>query len=262
MLRALDSVGRSATRGVDEMGYSGALLGECFYWIFAGRRRNQPVRAQAMFSQMVQIGLQALPIATMLAATIGVMLSIQGVYTLGLFGAQSYVYVGVGMAVVREFAPLIIGILVAGRSGSALAARLSTMTINQEIDALRAMGINPVRFLVAPALIGMIIMVPTLTIWAILVALFAAGIHVALTLDISVAAFLADVVSILDIHDVTHGLVKSVIFAVIIVLVAVVNGSMVKGGAEGVGRATTRSVVQGISAIVITDMIVVMLITP
>ena len=262
MLRALESVGRTTTRAVDEAGYAGVLFAESLFWLIAGRRERQPVRIESIFQQMLQIGLQALPIATMLSATIGIMLSIQGIYTLGLFGAQSYVYVGVSMAVTREFAPLIIGILVAGRSGSALAARLSTMTINQEVDALRAMGINPIRFLVAPALIAMVIMVPALTIWAMIVAMAASGVHVAIALDISFVAFLADSLSVLDVDDLLHGLVKSGLFAVLIVLIGVVNGSMVKGGAEGVGRATTRSVVQSISAIVITDMIVVMLITP
>lgn len=262
MLHALENVGRTATRGVGEVGYSGSLLAQSVYWIVMGRHRGQPARVERAFAQMMQIGVEALPITTMLSATIGIMLAIQGIYTLGLFGAESFVYIGVGMAVTREFAPLIVGILVAGRSGSALAARLSTMTINQEIDALRAMGINPVRFLVAPALIGMLVMVPTLTFWAMLVAIGASGLHVSLSLDLSVAAYLYDVVNVLDVNDLMHGLVKSVLFAVLIVLIASVNGSLVTGGAEGVGRATTRSVVVSISAIVITDMIVVLLVTP
>ena len=189
------------------------------------------------------------------------MLALQGIYSLGLFGAQSYVYVGVAFAVTREFAPLIIGILVAGRSGSSIAARLSTMTINQEIDALRAMGVNPARFLVAPALIAMIVMVPALTVWANVVGLTAAGLIAAGTLDISLAAFSADVISVLQVNDVLHGLFKSLVFAVLIVMIGVVNGVQVAGGAEGVGKATTRSVVQSISAIVLTDMMIVAVIT-
>ena len=160
MVRAFESIGRGAVRSLDEIGYSAALFAESLFWMGAGHKLRQSIGFHAIAGQMIQIGLQALPIATLLSATIGVMLAVQGIYTLGIFGAQSFVYIGIAMAVTREFAPLIIGILVAGRSGSAIAARLSTMSINQEIDALRAMGINPVRFLVAPALIGMVIMLP------------------------------------------------------------------------------------------------------
>ena len=156
---------------------------------------------------------------------------------------------------VREFAPLIIGIVIAGRSGSALAARIGTMKINQEIDALKVMGVNPVRFLVVPSLIAMVIMVPMLTIFGDIVGLVAAGLYVNANLGISMAAFFHDVVDILTIDDIMHGLTKSFLFAILITVIGVVNGAGVQGGADGVGKATTRSVVQAISAIVMTDMI-------
>jgi phospholipid/cholesterol/gamma-HCH transport system permease protein len=203
-----------------------------------------------------------LPIATLLSATIGVMLAIQGTYSLGLFGAESFVYFGIALAVTREFAPLITGILIAGRSGSALAARLSTMTINQEIDALRAIGISPTRYLVVPALIAMLVVLPALTVWSGIVAIGAAGMFVATTLDITMAAFVSDVMGVLRPADIVHGLIKAVVFAVLIVMVGVVNGIQVEGGAAGVGKVTTRSVVQSISCIIIFDMIIGLLITP
>ena len=262
VIRALDGIGRGTVRGLDEIGYAATLLAESIFWIGAGRRLRQKIRMSAVIAQMAQIGIEALPIATLLSATIGIMLAIQGIYTLGIFGAESFVYIGIAMAVTREFAPLIIGILVAGRSGSAIAARLSTMSINQEIDALRAMGINPVRFLLAPALIGMMVMVPVLTIWSDIVSIVAAGLLSASSLDISLSAFLSDIMSVLSAADILHGLVKSVIFALLIVLIGAVNGTLVQGGAEGVGRVTTRAVVQSISAIIVTDMIVVFLGTP
>jgi phospholipid/cholesterol/gamma-HCH transport system permease protein len=260
--RALDAIGRATTRSLDEVGHAAALLGEALKWIAVGRGQRQPVRVAEVFVQMMQVGIQALPIVMLLSATIGIMLAVQGIYSLSLFGAESYVYVGIALSVTREFAPLITGILIAGRSGSALAARLSTMTINQEVDALRAMGINPVRFLVAPALIAMLVMLPALTIWSNLVSFAAAGVYVAATLDISEAAFHNDVLSMLSVDDIVHGLTKSVVFAVLIVTVSVVNGLRVKGGAEGVGRVTTRAVVQSICAIIFTDMLIVAVITP
>ena len=141
MLRVAEGIGRGVVRGVEEVGFAGALFVESLLWTVLGRARRQPVRLPAVVTQMMQIGIQALPIATVLAATIGMMLAIQSLYSLGLFGAESFATVGIALSVVREFAPLIIAILIAGRSGSALAARFSTMMINQEVDALRVIGI-------------------------------------------------------------------------------------------------------------------------
>jgi len=257
----LERTGRQVAAGVAEAGFAATLLAQSLFWLLLGRRRGQPVRLAAVVQEMMVVGIRALPIVTVLAMTIGVMLAIQGIHTLRIFGAESRVTVGIGLAVVREFAPLITGILVAGRSGSALAARLGTMNINQEIDALRVMGINPVRFLVAPALLSMVVMVPALTFWADLVALLGAGLYVALDLGMSLSAYQERLLEVITVDDLMHGLGKSVIFAALIALVGVVNGARVLGGAEGVGRATTRSVVQAITAIVITDMVFVFVVT-
>jgi phospholipid/cholesterol/gamma-HCH transport system permease protein len=262
MLAATEYIGRAVTRRFDQLGFSAALLVESFYWLFMGRRERQRVRVSTILEQMEHIGIEALPIVTLLSATIGVMLAIQGTYTLSLFGAESFVYFGVALAVTREFAPLITGILIAGRSGSALAARLSTMTINQEIDALRAIGISPTRYLVVPALIGMLMVLPALTVWAGIVALAAAGLFVSATLDITFAAFVSDIFSVLTPGDIAHGLIKAIVFAVLIVMVGVVNGVQVEGGAAGVGKVTTRAVVQSIACIIVFDMVIGLLITP
>jgi phospholipid/cholesterol/gamma-HCH transport system permease protein len=257
----LERTGRQVVGGLAEAGFAAVLLGQSLFWLVAGRHRGQPVRLAAVVQEMMQVGIRALPIVTVLAITIGVMLAIQGIHTLRIFGAESRVTVGIGLAVTREFAPLITGILVAGRSGSALAARLGTMNINQEIDALRVMGINPVRFLVAPALLAMLIMVPALTFWADVVSLLGAGLYVSLDLGMSLSAYKERLLEVITVDDLMHGLGKSMIFAVLIALVGVVNGARVLGGAEGVGRATTRSVVQAITAIVITDMVFVFVVT-
>jgi len=257
----VESLGRATVGGVKEFGYAAALFFESLYWLAMGRRWRQPVRMSSIVSEMMQIGILAVPIVTILSMTIGIMLAIQGIHTLRLFGAESRVTVGIALSITREFAPLITGILVAGRSGSALAARLGTMNINQEIDALRVMGINPVRFLVAPSLVAMMVMVPLLTFWADFVGLLGAGLYVGVDLGISLGAYADEVFTVTSVGDLTHGLGKSLIFAALITLVAVVNGASVSGGAEGVGRATTRSVVQAIAAILITDMLFVFIVT-
>jgi len=251
----LETLGRKSVHFIEEVGNGGILVAESFYWVLFGRRDRQPVRMAAVIEQAMETGIRAIPIVALLAGTIGIMLAIQGIHTLRIFGAESRVTIGIAFSVVREFAPLITGILVAGRSGSALAARIGTMKINQEIDALKVMGINPTRFLVVPALISMIVMVPALALLSDFVGLLAAGLYVGFDLGISLAAYTHDILDILSLDDLTHGLGKACIFAVLIAVIGVVNGAGVQGGAEGVGKATTRAVVQSISAIVLTDML-------
>ncbi len=261
LANAMERLGRSAADGVKEFGYAAALFFESVYWLVLGRRWRQRVTMPSVVAEMMEIGIRALPIVTVLSVTIGIMLAIQGIHTLRLFGAESRVTLGIALSITREFAPLITGILVAGRSGSALAARLGTMNINQEIDALRVMGINPVRFLVAPSLVAMMIMLPLLTFWSDFVGLLGAGLYVGLDLGMSLGAYADEVLDAMSVGDLTHGLGKSVIFAALITLVAAVNGASVSGGAEGVGRATTRAVVQAIAGILITDMLFVFIVT-
>lgn len=255
MLNFFEQTGRRSLRALDETGYAACLLGESLFWTLFGHRWRQPVRLSSIVTQMMQVGIEALPIATLLSAAIGFMLAVQGLYSLGLFGAESFVHVGIALALTREFSPLIIGILMAGRSGSALAARLSAMTISQEVDALRTIGINPVRFLVAPATLAMLIMLPALVMWSNLVGLGAAGLFVSASLETSFASFVVGVTDVLTPNDLLHGLGKSALFAVLIAIIAAVNGSRVTGGSEGVGRVTTRAVVHSISAIIVCDMI-------
>lgn len=253
--RALESVGRRSLDGVGALGFGASLLTDSLYWFLLGRRRRQPVRVASVFSEMMEIGIRAIPIVSTLSLTIGFMLAIQGIHALEPFGAEHQVVIGVALSVTREFAPLITAILVAGRSGSALAARLATMTINSEIDALRVMGINPVRFLVVPSLLAMLVMLPALTLWADFLALLGAGIYAGGELGTTLAVWVQQVNRNLGVDDVLHGFGKSALFAVLITVVAVVDGSSVRGGAEGVGRVTTRSVVHAITAIVLTDMV-------
>ncbi len=251
----LERIGRAAVAGVSEVGFGAILFAQSVFWTILGHKRAQPVRLSMIFERCMEVGIAAIPIVTMMSITIGMMLAIQGIYTLSTFGAEQQVTIGVGFSVVREFGPLITGILVAGRTGSSLAARIGTMRINQEVDALEVMGVNPVRFIVTPALIAMLVMVPVLTFWSDLVMLAGAGWYISVELGISMAAYVDALQDIITVDDVMHGLGKSVLFGVLITLVGVINGALVEGGAEGVGRMTTRSVVLAISAIIVTDMI-------
>ncbi len=256
-----ERLGRTTVGALEIVGFGATLCWDSAYWLLIGSRRNQRVRAAAVFAEAMEGGVAAIPIIAMLSLTIGLMLALQGVNALEAFGAEQQVVFGVALGVTREFAPLITGILVAGRSGSALAARLATMIINEEVDALRVMGINPVRFLVAPSLLAMAIMVPALALMADLVGLLGAGVYIVPAIDITPAGYLEQTIQSISIDDVLHGLTKSIVFGVLIATIAISQGSAVRGGAEGVGRVTTNAVVQSISAIVVTDMIFVYIAT-
>ncbi|MGH0036792.1 MAG: MlaE family ABC transporter permease [Myxococcota bacterium] len=255
--RSLEGLGRGVARGLDGIGFGTALLGQSAYWLVLGSRRRQPVRAASVAREMMDVGIAAIPIVTVLAGTIGVMLALQGIDALEPFGAQHQVTLGVALSITREFAPLITGIIVAGRSGSALSARLGTMQINNEVDALSVMGIHPVRYLVVPSLVALVVMVPALAVWADLVGLATAGLYISGDLGITFAAYAEQVEAAIEAEDVLHGVSKAAIFGGLIALVGVVNGSQVRGGAEGVGRATTSAVVQAITVIVLADLLFV-----
>lgn len=253
--RFTENIGRSTVRGVEELGYVATLFWESLFWLAVGHRRRQPVKAAAVFREAMQIGVQAIPIVSMLCFSVGVMLAIQGIETLKTFGAESKVVIGIALSVTREFSPLIVAVLVAGRSGSAITARIGTMHESQEIDALRVIGISPIRYLATPLLLATLISVPTLTILGDFVGLFGGAVFTALKLNITMGNYAVRCFEILRVEDIGQGLIKSVIFAFIIVLIGISNGFQVRGGAEGVGRATTRSVVLSISFIVLADMI-------
>lgn len=255
LLRPLERLGRRTVAAVGEIGYAGMLLFESFWFALLGWRQGQPVRLRMIFEQMRQVGVDAIPIVSLLSFTIGVMLGIQFIAALGEFGAESQVVLAAAKSITREFGALITGIVVAGRSGSSFAARLGSMVVSQEVDALKVIGIEPVRYLVAPALLAMLVMMPTLTIVADLVAVLGAGLYCAGPLDMSLSSYLYTTLQHIEPRDVWEGLSKSFVFAVLITLVGVSTGFSVSGGAEGVGRATTRAVVLSISAIVVADML-------
>ncbi len=253
--RSLAQYKQSLTRGISGFGYAGALLAESMYWTVFGRGRQQPVKLGPVFEQMMEVGVRAILIVCVLSFAVGVSLAIQTIYALREFGAESQVVVPVAKGIVREFGPLITGILVAGRTASSLAARIGSMVVSQEVDAMRVIGIMPVRYLVAPPLIALLIMMPILTILSSVAAIVGSGLYAVGQLDMTLHAYMVSSMNSLNFGDVAQGLSKSIVFALIIILVGVSSGFSVNGGAEGVGRATTKAVVLAISGLVISDMI-------
>lgn len=251
----LEGLGRRTVGAVQEVGYLAALLVEAFYWLLLGRWRHQPVRLKAIFKEAMGVGFDAIPIVGLASFATGMMLAIQGIHTLRTLGAEDQVVLGIALSVTREFAPLITGIFVAGRSGSAIAARIGTMQISQEIDALRVIGINPVRYLVAPLLAAMLLTLPALTIMADLLALLGGGLYCAGELSLPLGVYFSRVFEVLEVADVLQGVAKSFVFAVVVTLIGASNGFNVSAGAEGVGKATTRAVVLGCIGIILADMV-------
>lgn len=255
LLAFVEGVGRRSVQAVREVGYLVALLAEAFYWLLLGRWRRQPVRFASIFKEAVGVGVNAIPIVGLASFATGMMLAIQGIHTLRTFGAEGQVVLGIALSVTREFAPLITGIFVAGRSGSAIAARIGTMQISQEIDALRVIGINPVRYLVAPLLAAMLLTLPALTIMSDLLALAGGALYCAGELSLPADIFFHRTFEVLEPADVLQGVAKSFLFAIVITLIGASNGFNVSAGAEGVGRATTRAVVLGCIGIILADMV-------
>ena len=251
----LVSTGRATVGFVAESGYVLALAIESLYWLFFGSFKGQRVRIGVVAAESLQVGVRALPILFLLSFAIGAMLAIQGVHTLKQFGAETQVVLAIALSVTREFAPLVTAVLVAGRTGSALAAKIGTMQVNQEVDALRVMGINPVRYLVSPVLVAMLLMSPCLTFFSIISAMFGGAVYCNLEFGLGYTAYLDQSLSFIKVDDLVQGFAKSFVFAVLITLIGAANGFAVRGGAEGVGRYTTRSVVLAISSIVVADMV-------
>ncbi len=255
-LRAsIAGLGKTTARAIEDLGHVGSLLVESVYYLLIGTRQGQPVRFAHIVEQMRQIGVDALPIVCLLSMVIGMSLAINGIAQLKMFGAESKIVIGVAIGVTREFGPLITGIVVAGRTASSLAARIGSMVVSQEVDALRVIGVEPARYLVAPALLGALLMMPVLIVasdsFAILGgALFAMG-----PVEISLSGYVSQSLAALETWDIVQSLIKGWVFGALVVLIGVSTGFSVEGGAEGVGRATTRAVVVSICAILVADMI-------
>jgi phospholipid/cholesterol/gamma-HCH transport system permease protein len=254
-LSIIEQIGRKTLAGVEEVGYQSSLFVESCYWILLGPWQGQPVRLGSVVAEMMKVGILAIPVVLLLSFSNGVMMAIQGITTLQEFDAESQVIPGIAYSVTREFGVLIAAIIVAGRSGSAIAARIGAMQLSQEIDALRVIGVDPVRHLVAPVLLALLIMMPLLTILADTAAMLGGGLYTAASLKISLSTFLDRTFDALVVFDLAQGLYKSLVFGTLIALIACSNGFAVAGGSEGLGRATTRSVVLSIAAIVVVDMI-------
>lgn len=229
------------------------FLGEAALATVAAVRRPWTVAWGQVTRQMERHGADGLPIVATIGLLIGLITAFQAAIQLSKFGADTLVATLVGLSLTRELAPLMTAIVVAGRSGAAIAAELGTMKVSEEVDALTTLGLCPYRYLVFPRLFALVLVVPLLTAVADLVGLFGGAVVAVSTLEVSLQGYVLATRDALALGDVFGGLVKAAVFGSIVALVACERGLATSGGAEGVGRATTSAVVKTLFYLVVAD---------
>lgn len=235
------------------MKYYLQLNGQIFYWLLVAPWTKQSFKFSQVVAQVNRIGVEALPMVALTAFSIGLTLAMQGAHELQRMGAAMYVPNLVAVSLLRELGPLLIAIIVIGRSGSAITAELGTMKVSEEIEALGVMAINPIRFLIVPRFVAMLIMLPILTVFGNYIGIVGGWTICHFALDMNTASYVLRAIEAAKIGDLYSGLAKSVVFAWLIVTIACQAGLKVEGGAEGVGTATTRSVVYSLLAILVAN---------
>jgi phospholipid/cholesterol/gamma-HCH transport system permease protein len=225
------------------------------YWVFVAPFRGEMFQLGPVFRQMVAIGVRAAPMVALTACSVGVTLAMQAAHALQQLGAEIYVPDLVMVTLLREMGPVLIAVIVIGRSGSAVAAELGTMKVSEEIEALEVMAINPISYLIVPRFLAMLVMLPALTVLGDYIGVFGGWAVCRLALDFNTAGYVLRAVQSADTWDLYSGIIKSVVFAWIVITIACNAGLHVEGGAEGVGQATTSSVVQALLAMLVTNAI-------
>jgi phospholipid/cholesterol/gamma-HCH transport system permease protein len=231
-----------------------AFVGELSAALLFALVHPRSVRWRETFRLAETVGVNALPIVALVSLLMGIVLAYQSAIPLRIFGAEIYVANMVVLAVFRELGPLMTAILLAGRSGSAFAAELGTMKVKEEIDALTTMGLDPVRFLAVTRVLAAVGVTPLLTLFADLFGVLGGG-AVYLCLGFPPATYVDQILSIADGWDLMGGLIKSLVFGLLVAGVGCLRGLKTKTGAMAVGESTTAAVVNGIVLIIITDSI-------
>jgi phospholipid/cholesterol/gamma-HCH transport system permease protein len=254
-LRAFtERVGKSTIHGLKQgigiLGYIGRVTVEVTEAIYHPRGN---LRVAPLIHQIEETGLNALPIVGLLAFLIGVVLAYQGADQLKRFGAEVFTINLLGVGLLREIAGLITAIIIAGRSGSAFTAQIGTMRVNEEIDAMQTIGINTVDALVLPRVIGLVIALPFLTLYADIMGLLGGAVMCYFDLGITLPVFTRQLHDAIGINTFLAGMIKAPVFAFIIALVGCYEGLQVERNAASVGKLTTRSVVESIFLVIVLD---------
>jgi phospholipid/cholesterol/gamma-HCH transport system permease protein len=244
--KGLDKLGQTTADGFESFGYIARSILDGF------KNPTKLVIAETI-RQMYETGVRAIPIVMVVCFLMGIVLAYQSAGQLEKFGVTIYVVDLVSNSVLREIGVLLAAIMVAGRSGSAFAAALGTMKLNEEVDALQVMGLNPHQILILPRVLGLVIAMPLLTVFADVAGLAGGAAISVMVLDISLVQFVERVAMSTRPIDMGVGLIKAPVFALLIAATGTLRGMQVKGSAEELGRLTTVAVVQSIFLIIISD---------
>jgi phospholipid/cholesterol/gamma-HCH transport system permease protein len=235
-----------------------AFVGETFVILFLSPFK---IRWQALVANLYSAGVTALVIIGLMAFLMGVVLAYQGGSQLKLYGANIFIVDLVGVTLLRELAPLLTAILIAGRSGSAYTAEIGNMRVSEEIDALKTMGISPMELLVLPKLLALMIAMPLLTVFADIMGVLGGMLIAHLSFDVNISDFLEIFPERVAVSNYIIGIAKAIIFGIIISLVACYHGFQVKSSADSVGKHVTMSVVQAIFLVILVDAIFAILLS-
>ncbi|MBS0174328.1 MAG: MlaE family lipid ABC transporter permease subunit [Nitrospira sp.] len=251
-LSIIEQVGKAAVELWRDLQALLTFVGELALTLLRAARHPRLVRWKDAWLVAEQSGVDALPIIALIGVLLGLILAFQSAIPMRRFGADIFVADLLGIAMLREMGPLITAIILAGRSGSAFAAELGTMKVREEIDALRTMGLEPVRFLVLPRVIAAVAMIPVLTVFANLFGLMGGAI-VMRSLGYPLVTYVNQVLSAVTVGDLMGGLLKSFVYGIVVAAVGCLRGLETKTGASAVGQSTTSAVVSGIVLIAIVD---------
>lgn len=256
ILAALGNIGKivvdAGTKGHELLSFFGLSV----IVILRALARPWRIQIKATFKHIETTGLNALPIVGLLNFLIGMVVAFMGAVQLQKFGAEIFTVNLVGVAVLRELGVLITAILIAGRSGSAFTAQIGTMKVNQEIDAMRTIGLDPVEVLVLPRILAMIVTLPLLVFYADIMGLAGGALMATVSLEISLDAFLRQLHDAIELSTFLIGILKAPFCAYIIALVGCFEGMQVAGSAESVGTRTTMAVVEAIFLVIVFDALV------
>jgi phospholipid/cholesterol/gamma-HCH transport system permease protein len=250
---ALAQIGRATSDILREGQLVLAFFGQMLISAIATVRAPRSANWKDLGPTMERTGADAVPIVVLINFLVGFVMAFQGAVQLKQFGANIFVADLVGLSVARELGPLMTAIIVCGRSGAAFAAELGSMKVSEEIDALRTMGFGAMPFLVLPRVLALMLVVPLLTVLADLVGILGGLVVGLVSLDLTVTGYLRETAKALKVWDVYSGVIKSVVFAMAIGLISCQQGLATTGGAEGVGRRTTASVVTILFSLIVLD---------
>ncbi|MBL8250060.1 MAG: MlaE family lipid ABC transporter permease subunit [Candidatus Competibacter sp.] len=249
----LERLGRRIVFHLNSMRAFLSFIGEAAAALLRLLLRPHRFRWRALFGNIEDAGVNALPIVALLAFMLGIVIAYQGGQQLKAYGANIFIVELITLTMLRELAPLITAIIVAGRTGSAYTAQIGTMQITEEVDALRTIGIPPMDLLVIPKLLALVVALPLLTVFADALSVFGGMVMAQTLLEVSFSDFLDRVPQVVTLTSFLLGVGKAPVFAAIIALVGCYQGFHVRGGADSVGRQTTVSVVQSIFLVIAAD---------